>query len=119
MKVEFTIPGECVSKDRPRFYNGHARTTDKTRYFEQSIKYLYGKRHYFEGIIKVSIDIYSKKPKKPSYLRPTKKDIDNMVKAVLDGLNGKAFKDDRYICELHASKHYSDEARIEVTIEDL
>ena len=94
MKVEFTIPAECVSKDRPRFYNGHARTTDKTRYFELSIKYLYGKRHYFEGLIKVSIDIYSKIPKKPSYLRPTKKDIDNMVKAVLDGLNGKAFKDD-------------------------
>ncbi|WP_027702698.1 hypothetical protein [Metaclostridioides mangenotii] len=22
MKVEFTIPGECVSKDRPRFYMG-------------------------------------------------------------------------------------------------
>ncbi len=80
---------------------------------------MYGKRHYFDGLIKVSIDIYSKKPKKPSYLRPTKKDIDNMVKAVLDGLNGKAFKDDRYICELHASKQYSDEARIEVTIEDL
>nr|WP_306819710.1 RusA family crossover junction endodeoxyribonuclease [Clostridioides mangenotii] len=119
MKVEFTIPGECVSKDRPRFDNGHARTTGKTRYFEQSIKYLYGKRHYFEGLIKVSIHIYSKKPKKPSYLRPTKKDIDNMVKAVLDGLNGKAFKDDRYICELHASKHYAEEARTVVVIEDL
>ncbi|WP_024620351.1 hypothetical protein [Metaclostridioides mangenotii] len=25
MKVVFTIPGECVSKDRPRFNNGHAR----------------------------------------------------------------------------------------------
>jgi len=119
LKVEFTIPGECASKDRPRFHNGHARTTDKTRYFEQSIKYLYGKRHYFEGLIKVSIDIYSKKPKEPSYLRPTKKDIDNMVKAVLDGLNGKAFEDDRYICELHATKHYSNDPRIEVVIEDL
>ncbi len=31
-----------------------------------------------------------------------------MVKALLDGLNGKAFKDDRYICELHASKYYSE-----------
>lgn len=119
MIVNFTIPGECISKDRSKFHNGHARTTDKTSYFEQSIKYLYGKRHYFEGLINVSIDIYSKKPKRPSYLRPTKKDIDNMVKAVLDGLNGKAFKDDRYICELHASKYYSDEPRVEVTIEDL
>ncbi|WP_027702429.1 hypothetical protein [Metaclostridioides mangenotii] len=54
MKVEFTIPGECVSKNRPRSHNGNARTTDKTRYFEQSIKYLYGKR-----LIKVSIDISS------------------------------------------------------------
>ncbi|MBU5308118.1 hypothetical protein KQI18_10050 [Clostridioides mangenotii] len=69
MKVEFTIPVECVSKDRPRYDNGHARTTVKTKYFEQSIKYLYLKRHYFEGLIKVSIDIYSKKPKKPSYFR--------------------------------------------------
>ncbi|WP_027702830.1 RusA family crossover junction endodeoxyribonuclease [Metaclostridioides mangenotii] len=119
MKVVFIIPGECVSKDRPRFNNGHARTTDKIRYFEQSIKYLYGKRLYFEGLIKVSIDIYSKKLKRPSYIRPTKKDIDNMVKAVLDGLNGKAYKDDRYVCELHASKHYSNEPSIEVIIEDL
>lgn len=42
-----------------------------------------------------------------------------MVKAVLDGLNGKAYKDDRYICELQASKHYSNEPRIEVVTEDL
>ena len=79
MIVNFTISGECVCKDRPRFHNGHARTTDKTRYFEQSIKYLYGNRHYFEGLIKVSIVIYLKIPKKPSSERPTKKDID-MVK---------------------------------------
>jgi len=81
LKIEFTIPGECVSKDRPRFDNGHARTTSKTRYFEQSIKYfvfLCCKRYYFEGLIKVSIDNYSKKGKKPS--RPTKKESTKWLK---------------------------------------
>ena len=33
-------------------------------------------------------------------------DIDNFCKALLDGLNGIAFKDDGQVAELHAKKFY-------------
>ena len=46
-------------------------------------------------------------------------DIDNYIKSVLDGLNGKAFKDDRYIYAILAEKEYSEEACIEVSIENV
>ena len=52
-------------------------------------------------------------------IRPTKADIDNYIKSVLDGLNGKAFKDDRYIYAILAEKEYSEEACIEVSIENV
>ena len=45
-----------------------------------------------------------------------KPDIDNYVKAVLDGLNGLLFVDDKQIIELTARKKYSESARTEVTV---
>lgn len=52
--------------------------------------------------------------------RPTKKpDIDNIVKAALDGLNGKAFTDDAQVVELRAFKFYSPQPRVEVMVEEV
>lgn len=36
----------------------------------------------------------------------TKPDIDNIIKAVLDGLNGVAFKDDKQVTSIKATKFY-------------
>lgn len=48
---------------------------------------------------------------------PTKKpDLDNLVKAVLDGLNGQAWEDDRQIVSLEAEKKYSETPGIIVRI---
>ena len=52
-------------------------------------------------------------------IRPTKADIDNYIKSVLDGLNGRAFKDDRYVYAVLAEKEYAEEASIEVSIESV
>jgi Holliday junction resolvase RusA-like endonuclease len=122
LKVEFTISGECESKERPRFNkrSGTVRTADKTRNFEEVVRLSYGRRHYFDDKpIVLTVNIFSKRPKKPKHNIPTKKDLDNMLKAVQDGLNGVAYKDDRYISDIHTSKRFSDNARIEVIIEDL
>ena len=52
-------------------------------------------------------------------LRPTTKpDIDNVIKAVLDGLNGVAYADDSQVVALSASKCYSDDPRVVVIVED-
>lgn len=46
---------------------------------------------------------------------PTKKpDIDNVLKSVLDGLQGVAYKDDKNITSARISKRYSAEPRLEI-----
>lgn len=50
-------------------------------------------------------------------IRPiTKTDADNIAKAVLDGLNGVAFTDDKLVCGLAVEKHYAERPRVEVVI---
>lgn len=132
MKVSFKIHSEPVSKARPRMNTrtGKAYTPSKTRMFEDFIALSYGNRHYFgDSYIRIRIKFKFKVPK--SYtkkkhqeaiegkIRPTKADIDNYIKAVLDGLNGKAFKDDRNIVGILAEKEFAEESCIEVTIESI
>ena len=132
MKVDFTIPSAPVPKSRPRFNTntGRAFTDDKTRIFENIVSLAYGARHYFDDSyirirMKFKFEVpksYSKKKRIEALegkIRPTKADIDNYIKSVLDGLNGKAFKDDRYIYALFAETEYSEEASIEVSIESI
>lgn len=132
MKVDFTIPSAPVPKSRPRFNKntGRAFTDDKTRIFENIVSLAYGARHYFDDSyirirMKFKFEVpksYSKKKRIEALegkIRPTKADIDNYIKSVLDGLNGKAFKDDRYIYAILAEKEYSEEACIEVSIESI
>jgi Holliday junction resolvase RusA-like endonuclease len=48
---------------------------------------------------------------------PSKKpDIDNVVKAVLDGLNGVAWKDDKQVTSLMASKVYGENPQVVVHV---
>ena len=132
MRVDFTIPSAPVPKSRPRFNTntGRAFTDDKTRIFESLVSLADGARHYFDdNYIRIRMKFkfevpksYSKKKRIDALegkIRPTKADIDNYIKSVLDGLNGKAFKDDRYIYAILAEKEYSEEACIEVSIENV
>ncbi len=132
MKVDFTIPSAPVPKSRPRFNTntGRAFTDDKTRIFENLVSLAYGARHYFDDSyirirMKFKFEVpksYSKKKRIEALegkIRPTKADIDNYIKSVLDGLNGRAFKDDRYIYAVLAEKEYAEEASIEVSIESV
>lgn len=132
MRVDFTIPSAPVPKSRPRFNTntGRAFTDDKTRIFENIVSLAYGARHYFDDSyirirMKFKFEVpksYSKKKRIEALegkIKPTKADIDNYIKSVLDGLNGKAFKDDRYIYAILAEKEYAEEASIEVTIESV
>lgn len=132
MRVDFTIPSAPVPKSRPRFNTntGRAFTDDKTRIFENLVSLAYGARHYFDdSYIKIRMKFkfevpksYSKKKRLEALegkIRPTKADIDNYIKSVLDGLNGRAFKDDRYVYAVLAEKEYAKEASIEVSIESV
>ena len=134
MKISFTIDGEPVGKARPRMNTrtGRAYTPDKTRVYEDYTKMLYKSKvkHYFEGYVRLTIKAFygiarsdSKKIKEQKVnntLRPSKKpDIDNVIKLIADSLNEIAYKDDTQIVEIEAMKYYSDNPRVEVTIEAL
>lgn len=146
MKINFTIDGESKGKERPKFstQNGRAFTPEQTKHYENWVKLLYGTtvKHYFEGNVKMSITCYygitkkdieaieknniktkafkEAKGKLDGTIRPTKKpDLDNVIKAIADSLNGIAYKDDAQIVEVVSKKFYSKRPRVEVTIEDL
>jgi Holliday junction resolvase RusA-like endonuclease len=48
-----------------------------------------------------------------------KPDLDNLIKSILDPLNGVFWKDDSQVCAITALKVYSDKPRVEVTIDEL
>ena len=99
------------TKLRPRF-SGHAYTDPKTKKYEEAIGTLYlaGKGKMHTGKLKVYIRFcFAVKDKKKQFaFKDTKPDIDNLIKSLLDGLNGVAWKDDAQIVEIKAAKLYHD-----------
>ena len=132
MKIRFIIPGPCVAKPRPRFSSktGRVYTPNKGHKYEKLVKESYGDNPCFEDQF-ISIKIlfkfevpksYSKKKRAEALagnLRPTKADIDNYIKSVLDGLNKVAFLDDRYIFSIEASKIFAEESETIVEINSM
>ena len=129
MRVDFTIHTAPVSKQRPRLGKGGCvYTPSKTKVFENIVALSYGNRPSFDDKyirirLKFKFEVpksYSKKKRLEAIegkIRPTKGDIDNYIKAVLDGLNKKAWEDDRHIIGILAEKEYANESCIEVSIE--
>ena len=136
--LSFEIPGSPIGQGRPKFstINGHAKAYDpeKSRNYKAYVRMLATqamKENDFEMItgpcaIKIwaYFDIPKSKSKKfkeaalEAKERPTKKpDADNIVKAILDALNGLMYKDDSCIVELSCVKYYSDVPRVEVYVD--
>jgi Holliday junction resolvase RusA-like endonuclease len=62
----------------------------------------------FNGPVAVSLAFFLKRPKsrrKDNFVETTP-DIDNLEKAVLDGLNGVAYLDDKFVVVKNAVKRY-------------
>lgn len=128
--VKFEVPGEPTAKARPRIGKGFAYTPKKTVNYENWVKECYlitNNKTMLEGILKAEIIAYMSIPKSKSKKlqekmrsgeeRPQKKpDLDNICKAILDSLNGIAYKDDSQIVEVVLKKYYSDNPRVEVML---
>lgn len=125
------IKGKPVGKQRPRFTKrGTVYTPKETSDYEKQVAALYkaAKGEMLEGNLKLIIEAYYPIPTsakktdkdlmKNNIIRPykSKPDIDNVVKIILDGLNGVAFKDDVAVVSIVANKYYSTEPRVEVSI---
>ena len=95
-------------------------TPQKTKEFEQRIKQ--GAHHIYkgeplEGPLKCEVHCYFVKPKSAKRDYPcVKPDADNLLKAVLDGLNGVCFKDDAQFIDKYVTKRYAEEESIKVRI---
>lgn len=133
MLVEIEIP-RIQPKERPQvsYTTRNIYTPRKTTSFESEVRFIYNIQsgYQFEGAVRVTCMFYIHKPKTVKRGYPTViPDTDNLVKAVLDGLNPKkdnygritlgAWKDDSQVIEVHAYKRYTEGAdKTIVRIED-
>ena len=105
-RLEFEFPGEPVAKQRPRVTRGGASgprtyTPNKTLIAERQVAWTF--RHFYPSVLvdddhdfKVTLEFYIGSKRRI--------DIDNLVKTILDGLNGVVWKDDSQVTDLRAQK---------------
>ena len=135
-ELHIVVEGDPVGKGRPRFTrSGHAYTPEKTVTYERKVAVACrlamreGSLEPFECAVSVRIGAFFPIPKSATkakrasalqgLIRPSKPDIDNVTKAILDGCNGLAYRDDAQIQELHVEKLYDERPRVEVSIRPL
>lgn len=129
----FTVPG-VKGKGRPRFarHGSHVTTytPNSTVAYEQAVQLAYqaadGRLH--DGAVAVRITAHQALPQRATKaqraaaergeIHPIRKpDLDNIVKIVLDALNGAAYRDDTQVLQLDARKIYTaGESHITVTV---
>jgi len=135
--VKFTVYGSPVAKGRPRFQRTHfgvrTFTPEKTAAYETLVKLSYQQQcagEKLEGEIWANIIAFFPIPKSTSkkkreemellkVMHTKRPDADNVVKAILDAINGMAYDDDSQVCIVHAVKYYSEEPRVEVTLREI
>lgn len=110
----FVVPGPPIPKGRPRFGSGHTYTPKRTEDHERKIA------------------VYALNSKVKCSAKPLivecwffldthrRVDVDNLGKAVCDGLNRVAWKDDAQIIDLSLYKRYDKEyPRTMITITEV
>lgn len=129
--MKFTIPLQPKPKQRPQHGKGNTFTPKETREYEQIVGF-YARRAIkqpLEGAIRVKVDFYMPIPKSWSEkkkrlaeageIRPASRpDLDNLEKALFDGMNGIAWIDDALVVEVHKAEWYG-EPRTDVEISEV
>ena len=103
----YIIPLRPRPKGRPRFH-GHAYTDKKTQEYERAIKdfILLQNPERLDGAISLNVIFMYSTPRNGSHYKTNRPDIDNLLKGLLDPLNGILWADDSQVVEVHASKVY-------------
>jgi Holliday junction resolvase RusA-like endonuclease len=135
--VTFTVYGIPVPKARPRFRRigkfVSTYTAAKTKTYEDQVRdaarLAMGSTEPLET--PVSVYFYLSVPVPASYSKkrtqaclsgeekPIKKpDLTNVGKSLEDGMNGIVYKDDSQIVNLHMTKVYSNEPRVEILVKE-
>lgn len=136
MPVKFEVLGVPVGKGRPRFstQGGFVRaiTPEKTANYETLVRLSYQQKYagcMFEkdiplrAIIRAFFPIPKSASKKKQeqmrdlrILHTKKPDADNIIKAVLDALNGVAYYDDSQVAEVMISKAYAEQPKVIIEV---
>ena len=126
--LEFRVPGKPVAKQRPRMTRyGAVYTPSETVRFEKLVarSAISAGARPLMGPVSVELETVFPIPKswtkarkaaadgKPHTSRP---DLDNLVKSVLDGLNGVAFADDSQVHSVSSRKRWSSDCGEGLTI---
>lgn len=137
-ELQFTVPGEPVGKGRARaakrgkFITMY--TPEKTANYEGLIAHsamvAMAGRDLLTEAAEVELDIRVSIPKSMSkknrklaidgLIVPTKKpDIDNVEKAIFDGMNGVVWKDDVQVVQVKKRKRYAETPGVVVIVREL
>lgn len=135
MEIKFVVPGDPRGKQRPRVRRTKGRsiayTPKETVKYEQKVRASYRRlmsEKFPKGIaLKVNITAlfpipkrFNKEQRKKALdgeLLPTKKpDSDNIIKIILDALNGVAYHDDAQVCEVYFEKKYAEKSKTIIAI---
>ena len=138
MNIDVTIYGEPIPQARPRFANGHAYESARSRNYKTLARFWMTQKlkqetawKPLESALTVDITFYmsipsswSKKRKEEALngvIRPTTRngDIDNLIKAILDAGNGLLWVDDTFITDITAHKRYGGRPRTEITVKEV
>ena len=135
MEIHVLVPGDPVAKGRPRLGSGHTYTPERTRKYEELVRLSYisgteaGERMFPDVPLEVEIVAAFHMPKKfgkakrisairGEILPEGKPDLDNIAKAVLDALNGVAYRDDSRVVSLRIKKKYAECGHLTLCIRD-
>lgn len=123
-QLAFEVLGPVVGKQRPRITKGgHVFTPKKTRDYEKRVMYAFRGKYKGHKTLKpdvpvsVQLEIEHAMPKSWSRRKQSEalgapclsggqSDVDNIVKSVLDGLNGVVWHDDRQVWRITATQHW-------------
>lgn len=134
--MQFTVEGKPQGKARARtFYDNrlgrmNSITPAQTKSYEDLIRWSYtaaGGKYLGDATLQVDIQAFYPIPKGfnkaktkdavTQKLRPTTKpDCDNIIKVVLDALNGVAYYDDKQVICVSCNKYYGETGYLKVTI---
>jgi len=136
MKYSFEILEKAIGKERPRYSSrtGKMYTPTRTSNFEEKVKWAFLSKYNIATELSTKpfkakitavfkpAESLSKKKKEELIFKMyyTKKpDADNIAKAILDSLNGLAYKDDSQVSALLVLKDYGEENKIIVELEEI
>lgn len=128
MEVKFKVPGNPKGKQRPRICRINERSVayapKQTIEYEKLIRasYAAASNVFFEKNtpLEMSIVAFFNTPSCPTdgwYLK--RPDSDNIIKIIMDALNGVCYHGDNQICRIYFEKKYADIPETKITIKEI